>query len=117
MTPVGIGANLTWQQQPIIGDSCQVNSPANLDSEVKRDTHDSSPFNAPINPHSQQSQRQSTNEVHGLNKEIIPLEAIKKNEIYAAFMDFKELLSWMIRMKQKKESFSIMVWIIGTHKI
>ena len=32
-------------------------------------------------------------------------------------MDFKELLSWMIRTKQKKESFSVMVWIIGTHQI
>ena len=52
--------------------------------EVKRDTHDNSPFNAPINLHSQQSQRQSTNEVHGLNMEIISPEAIKKNKILAA---------------------------------
>ena len=70
--------------QPIIGESCQVNSPANSNREVKRDTHDSSPFNAPINPHSQQSQQQSTNEVHGLNTEIISPEAIKKNKILAA---------------------------------
>ena len=90
---VNMGKSKSLKYQPIIGDSCQVNSPANSDSKVKRDTHDSSPFNAPINLHSQQSQWQSTNEVHSLNKEIIPPKAIKKNEISAAFMDFKELLS------------------------
>ena len=96
---VNMGKSKSLKYQPIIEDSCQVNSPANSDSEVKSDTHDSSPFNAPINLHSQQSQRQSTNEVHDLNKEIIPPEAIKKNEIFAAFLDFKELMSWMIKMK------------------
>nr|POE73647.1 hypothetical protein CFP56_76385 [Quercus suber] len=79
---VNMGKSKSLKCQPIIGDSSQVNSPANSDSEVTRDTHDSSPFNA-------------------------------------AFMDFKELLStsWMIRTKQKKESFSVMIWIIGTHWI
>ena len=33
-----------------------------------------------------------------------------------AFMDFKELLSWMIRSKQNKKSFSVMFWILGTHR-
>ena len=36
--------------------------------------------------------------------------------IEAAFMDFKELLSWMIRKKQNKKSFSVMFWILGTHR-
>ena len=79
-----MGKSKSLKYQPIIGDSCQVNSPANSNREVKRDTHDSSPFNAPINPHSQQSQQQSTNEVHGLNTEIISPEAIKKNKLLAA---------------------------------
>ena len=43
--------------QPIIGESCQVNSPANSDMEVKRDTHENSPFNAPINPNGNQQMR------------------------------------------------------------
>ena len=49
---VNMGKSKSLKYQPIIGDSCQLNSPANLDSEVKRDTHESSPFNALINPHS-----------------------------------------------------------------
>ena len=44
---VNMGKSKSLKYQPIIEDSCQVNSPTNLDSEVKRDTHDSSPFNAP----------------------------------------------------------------------
>ena len=35
--------------------------------------------------------------------------------VEATFMDFKELLSWMIRTKQNKKSFSVMFWILGTH--
>ena len=35
--------------------------------------------------------------------------------VEAAFMDFKELLSWLIRTKQNKKSFSVMFWILGTH--
>ena len=41
---------------------------------------------------------------------------INSNSIVeVAFMDFKELLSWMIRTKQNKKLFSIMFWILGTH--
>ena len=36
--------------------------------------------------------------------------------VEATFMDFKELLSWMIRTKQNKKSFSVMFWILGTHR-
>ena len=35
--------------------------------------------------------------------------------VEVAFMDFKELLSWMIRSKQNKKLFSVMFWILGTH--
>ena len=36
--------------------------------------------------------------------------------VEAAFMDFKELLLWMIRTKQNKKLFSVMFWILGTHR-
>ena len=39
-----MGKSKSLKYQPIIEDSCQVNSPANSDSEVKSDTHDSSPL-------------------------------------------------------------------------
>ena len=49
---VNMGKSKSLKYQPIIGDLCQVNSPTNSNSEAKRDTHDITPFNAPINPHS-----------------------------------------------------------------
>ena len=36
--------------------------------------------------------------------------------VEAASMDVKELLSWMIRTKQNKKLFSVMFWILGTHR-
>ena len=37
--------------------------------------------------------------------------------VEAAFMDFKEGLSWMIRTKQNIEWFSVTVWLIWTYQI
>ena len=36
--------------------------------------------------------------------------------VEAASMDFKELLSLMIRTKQNKKSLSVMFWILRTHR-
>ena len=37
--------------------------------------------------------------------------------VEVAFMDFKEVLSWMIRTKQNTEWFSVKVWSIWTYRI